>query len=87
MAGTVVEDKDRTTAGASIADKSLWTVDDGTLGGLGSPGDENDSPSRINNGSHDMEIGEPPVRELCGCAMPDTCSSPRPGLESPCPYR
>ena len=59
MAGMVVEDEDRTTAGASIADKSLWTVDDGTLGGLGSPGDEDDSPIRTNSGSRDMEIEMP----------------------------
>ena len=59
MAGTVVEDEARTTAGASIADKSLWTVDDGTLGGLESPGDEDDSPSRTNNESRNMEIEMP----------------------------
>ena len=59
MAGTVVEDEDRTTAGASIADKSLWTIDDGTLGWLGSPGDEDDSTGPTTHGSQDMEIELP----------------------------
>ena len=61
MAGTVVEDEDRTTAGASIADKSLWMIDDGTLGRLGSPGDEDDSPERTTHESQDMEIEFPEV--------------------------
>ena len=56
MAGTVGADEDRTTAGASIADKSLWTIDDGTLGRLGSPGDEDDSPGQTTHESQDMEI-------------------------------
>ena len=59
MAGTVVEDEDRTTAGASIADKSLWTIDDGTLGRLRSTGDEEYSPGRTTHESHDMEIELP----------------------------
>ena len=59
MAGTVVEDEDGTTAGASIADKSLWTIDDRTLGRLGSPGDEDDSPGQTTHESQDMEIELP----------------------------
>ena len=59
MVGTVVEDKERTTAGASIADKSLWTIDDGTLGRLGSPGDDNDSNRSTQHGGQDMEIELP----------------------------
>ena len=56
MAGTFVEDEDRTTAGASIADKSLWTIDNGTLGRLGSPGDDDDSTGPTQHGGQDMEI-------------------------------
>ena len=36
ITGTVVEDGERMTAGVSLADKSLWTIDEGTLGRLGS---------------------------------------------------
>ena len=43
IAGTVAEDEERTTVGVSIADKALWTIKDGTLGRLGSPGEDNDS--------------------------------------------
>ena len=60
MVGTVVEDEDRTTAGDSTADKSLWTINDGTLGRLGSPGDDEDySPGQTTHESQDMEIELP----------------------------
>ena len=59
MVVTVVEDEDRTTAGASIADKSLWTIDNGTLGRLGSPGDNDDSTGPTIHRSQDMEIELP----------------------------
>ena len=38
-----MEDDERTTAGVLLADKSLWTIDDGTLGRLDSPGEDDDS--------------------------------------------
>ena len=59
MAGTVVEDKERTTVGLSIADKFLWTIDDGTLGRLGSPRDEDDSNGSSQHEGQDMEIELP----------------------------
>ena len=62
MAGTVVEDEERTTTGASIANKSLWTIDDGMLGRLGSPGGDNDSNGSSQHGGQDMEIELPAGR-------------------------
>ena len=59
IAGTVVEDEGRTTAGVSIADKSLWTIEDGTLGRLGSPGEDDDSNKFSKYGDHNMEIELP----------------------------
>ena len=59
VAGTVVEDGERTTAGVSLADKSLWTIEDGTLGYLGSPREDDDSNESSKHGKHNMEIELP----------------------------
>ena len=59
IAGTVVEDEERTTAGVSIADKSLWTIEDGTLGRLGIPREDDDSNKSIKPGDPNMEIELP----------------------------
>ena len=49
LAGMVVEDDERTTAGVSLADKSIFTIGDVMLGPLSNPREDDDS----NNSTRD----------------------------------